>query len=72
MNISISEVFVVLLVALLVIKPEQIPELALTLGRFAKSIRRLFAKVKDEMNDFIDPAEKTVQKTKNAAEERAD
>lgn len=58
MNISISEILVVLLVALLVIKPEQLPEVAVTVGRFAKSIRRLFTKVKDEMNEFIDPVEK--------------
>jgi Sec-independent protein translocase protein TatA len=50
MNVSMSEVIVVLLIALLVIKPEQLPDVAFTLGRFAQSLRRLFAKVKDEMN----------------------
>ena len=58
MNISISEILVVLLIALLVIKPEQLPDVAFTLGRFAQSVRRLFAKVKDEMNGFIDSVEK--------------
>lgn len=57
MNFSVSEIIVILLIALLVIKPEQLPEVALTLGRFAKSIRRLFSKVKDEMNGFIDSVE---------------
>lgn len=58
MNFSISEILVVLLIALLVIKPEQLPEVAFSLGRFTKSIRRLFTKVKDEMNGIIDAVEK--------------
>lgn len=59
MNFSISELIVILLIALLVIKPEQLPDVAYTLGRFAQSIKGLFAKVKDEMNGFIDSVEKT-------------
>jgi Sec-independent protein translocase protein TatA len=53
-NFSISELVVVLLIALLVIKPEQLPEVAFTLGRFTQSIRRLFAKVKAEMDGLMD------------------
>ena len=59
MNVSISEILVILLIALLVIKPEQLPEVAFTLGKFAQAIRRMFAKAKDEMNGFIDSVEKT-------------
>lgn len=59
MNFSLSEIVVVLLIALLVIKPEQLPDVAITLGRFAKTLRRLFSKVKDEMNGFIDVVEKS-------------
>jgi len=55
-NISISELLVILLIALLVIRPEQLPEVAFTLGRFLQSIRKMFAKVKEEMNGFIDAA----------------
>ncbi|MBX3708306.1 MAG: twin-arginine translocase TatA/TatE family subunit [Gammaproteobacteria bacterium] len=58
MNFSISEIIVVLLIALLVIKPEQLPDVAMTLGRFVQSMRRMFGKVKDEMNGFIDSVEK--------------
>ena len=58
MNISISEMLVVLLIALLVIKPEQLPDAAFSLGRFMKSVRRMFAKVKEEVNGFIDSVEK--------------
>ena len=58
MNFSISEIIVILLIALLVIKPEQLPDVAFTLGKFAQSMRRLFSRVKDEMNGFIDSVEK--------------
>lgn len=61
MNFSISELVVILLVALLVVRPEQLPEVAHTLGGFVGRIRRLFAKVKSEMNgalDAIDPEQK--------------
>ena len=54
MSFSISELIVVLLIALLVIKPDQLPEVAFSLGKFAQSIRRMFTKVKEEMKGFID------------------
>jgi Sec-independent protein translocase protein TatA len=57
-NFSISEILVILLIALLVIKPEQLPDVAFTLGRFTQSIRRMFAKVKDEMDGIIESVEK--------------
>ena len=55
MNFSISELLLVLLIALIVIKPEQLPDVAFSLGRFAKTIRKMFAKVKNEMNELIEP-----------------
>jgi Sec-independent protein translocase protein TatA len=62
LNFSISEIIVILLIALLVIKPEQLPDAAYTLGRFAQTIRRLFAKVKAEMNGLIDSVDKPIEK----------
>ncbi|OGT37130.1 MAG: hypothetical protein A3F12_05380 [Gammaproteobacteria bacterium RIFCSPHIGHO2_12_FULL_38_14] len=59
MNFSISELLVIVLIALLVIKPDQLPDAAFTLGRLTKSIRRFFSKVKDEMNGFVESVEKT-------------
>lgn len=56
MNVSLSELLVILLIALLVIRPEQLPDVAFTLGRTLQSFRKLFAKVKEEMNGFIDVA----------------
>jgi Sec-independent protein translocase protein TatA len=64
MNFSISEIIVILLVALLVIKPEQLPEVAFSLGRFAQSIRRMFSRVKDEMSGFIESVEKSDEQRK--------
>lgn len=58
MNVSISELIVVVLIAVLVIKPDQMPEVALTLGRFIKSIRRFFTKMKEEMTGLIESADK--------------
>lgn len=58
MNFSISELLVILLIALLVLKPEQLPEVAFTLGRFTQSIRRMFTKVKEEMSGFIESVDK--------------
>ncbi len=58
MNFSISEILVILVIALLVIKPEQLPDVAFTLGRFTQSIRRMFAKVKDEMNGIMESVDK--------------
>ncbi|TAK77919.1 MAG: hypothetical protein EPO11_01935 [Gammaproteobacteria bacterium] len=58
MNFSLSEIIVILLIALLVIKPEQLPDVAFSLGRFMQSMRRMYAKVKNEMNGLIDSVEK--------------
>lgn len=58
MSFSISEILVVLVIAVLVIKPEQMPDVAFTLGRVVSSIRKMFDKVKDEMNGIVDVMEK--------------
>lgn len=62
MNFSISEIIVILLIALLVIKPEQLPDVAFSLGRFAQYIRHAFTKVKGEMNELID-VDPTIKKS---------
>lgn len=51
MSISFSEILVTLLVALLVIKPEHLPDAAQTLGRWVKWLRRLTANIKHEMEE---------------------
>jgi Sec-independent protein translocase protein TatA len=56
-NISISELMLILLVALLVIKPAQLPEVARTVGRVVKFLQRLLNKVKREMIGLLDSDE---------------
>ena len=58
MNFSISEIIVILLIALLVIKPDQLPEVAHNLGRFVKTFRLLVTKFKNEMNGLLEKVEK--------------
>lgn len=48
MNINFSELLVILLVALLVIKPERLPEAALTLGRWMKWARQKMSQIKHD------------------------
>ncbi len=59
MSFSISEIMVIMLIALLVIKPEQLPDVAFSLGRFVQSLREMMTKMKAEVNHFIEPNEKT-------------
>ena len=54
MNISLSEILLVFIIALLVIKPEQLPQVAHTVGRFAKVIRHLFTQLKEQMNKLME------------------
>jgi len=57
-NFNISELLAVLLVALVVIKPEQLSEVAQTLGKMLRSGRQLLAKTKNEMTGLIETVEK--------------
>jgi sec-independent protein translocase protein TatB len=52
-NISLSEIIVILLVALLVIKPEQLPDVALKLGKWTKSMRKTYHKVRQEIDGTV-------------------
>lgn len=54
MNVSISEIIVILLIALLVIKPEQMPGIAFKVGQLTRKARRMIGKVKSEVSDIYD------------------
>lgn len=58
MSFSISEIMVVLLVALLVIKPDQLPEVAYNFGKLARHVRRIFSSARNEVRGLIDSVEK--------------
>lgn len=49
MHMSFSEILVILFVALLVIKPERLPETALAVGRWIKWFRKTAEKIKQEI-----------------------
>ncbi len=49
MNISFSEILVILLVALLVIRPDRLPEAAFKLGRWVKWLRQMVAQIKRDI-----------------------
>ena len=56
MNVSISEIIVILLIALLVIQPKDMPGIAYKAGTVMRNMKRFFAAVKKDMNDLLDVA----------------
>jgi len=54
MHISFSEILLILIVALLVIKPAHLPEAAKTLGRWFKWMRQTSDKIKKEIEKPLD------------------
>lgn len=66
MDISFSEILLVLLVALLVIKPEHLPQAATSLGRFLKSLRVWKEKFKQELEKPFDLLTDSHKKTDEA------
>lgn len=51
---SVSELLLILLVALLVIKPEQLPEVAEYTGRLVRLVRQIIARLKSEIQGLLD------------------
>jgi len=49
-DVSFSELFIIIVVALLVIGPEKLPKVARTLGAIAGRMQRYVAQVKEEVN----------------------
>lgn len=47
---SISELLVILIVALVVIKPERLPEISYTLGRMLAKTRKLYQEILAKAN----------------------
>lgn len=54
MNVSVSELIVILLIALLVIKPEQMPGIAFRVGQLTKKARQMMGKLKAEMGELYE------------------
>lgn|GEM_PF-2897959 len=53
MNISLSEILLVLIIALVVIKPERMPEVAFKLGKWAKQLRGGMNKLRRELDGTV-------------------
>lgn len=62
---SISEIILILVIALLVIKPEQLPNVAFKLGKWSKYLREALAKLRREWNDVANPLTPEQQLLKN-------
>jgi sec-independent protein translocase protein TatB len=50
---SIAELLVILIVALIVIKPERLPEIARILGRLVARFRRYHNHISEKMNSWL-------------------
>jgi len=53
MHASVSEILVILLVALLVIKPEHLPDAAFTLGRWIKQLKQMVTHIQQEIGEGL-------------------
>jgi Sec-independent protein translocase protein TatA len=60
MSINFSEILLVLVVAVLVIKPEKLPATAYNLGKWLRWLRQTTASIKQEIEN---PAEKPPSET---------
>ncbi|MES2216841.1 MAG: twin-arginine translocase TatA/TatE family subunit [Pseudomonadota bacterium] len=54
MSICVSEVVMVLLVAVLVIKPEKLPDAAYSLGKWLRWLRQTSDKIKHEISSPLE------------------
>lgn len=62
---NISEILLVVVVALVVIKPEQLPGVAFKLGQWSKSLRKTLKQLRHEMDDTVQQLTQEVAPTKN-------
>ena len=62
LNIGFSELLVILLVALIVLGPEKLPELGRFLGRLSLEIKRGIEEVKSELG--VDKIEEEIEEVK--------
>lgn len=52
-NIGFGEMLVIAVIALIVVGPDKLPELARTVGRWVGAARRMFEDVKSEVNEQL-------------------
>lgn len=66
MSLGPSEILVVLLVALIVLGPDKLPQAARTLGKFIHEIRKLSAAVQSQVDDVLKMPGETTDEPENA------
>jgi sec-independent protein translocase protein TatB len=66
-SIGAPEVLVILVLALLVLGPERLPQAARTLGRWAGEFRRITGSLQAEVRDVVDEVMRPVNETATVA-----
>jgi sec-independent protein translocase protein TatB len=67
-NIGITELVVILLLALLVVGPERLPELARQLGKLLRDVRRAYENLTRDLGPELTSIQKTTQELRESVE----
>ena len=68
-SVGAPEILVILVLALLVLGPERLPQAARTMGRWVGEFRRLTGSLQAEMQDVVDEVMRPVNETATVATE---
>lgn len=60
-GVGFQELIIILIIALLVVGPERLPELARQLGRFVRDARRIYASLRAELGPDFDDIEQGIR-----------
>jgi sec-independent protein translocase protein TatB len=66
-SVGAPEVLVILILALLVLGPERLPQAARTLGRWVGEVRRITGSLQAEVQDVVDEVMRPVNETATVA-----
>ena len=66
-SVGAPEILVILVLALLVLGPERLPQAARTMGRWVGEIRRITGSLQAEVQDVVDEVMRPVNETATAA-----
>ncbi|WP_026370842.1 twin-arginine translocase TatA/TatE family subunit [Kallotenue papyrolyticum] len=59
-GVGVTELVIILIIALLVVGPERLPELAAQAGRLVRDLRRMYANLRAELGPEFDDIERTI------------
>jgi sec-independent protein translocase protein TatB len=69
-GIGTTEILVILLIALLILGPKEIPKIARTLGRTMREFQRAKDELRHTINSEIDDEEENIKPLENKTEEK--